>query len=233
MTEDNNIQSPDILTIDDEAPSCGLYIILPDTDDHDKQCFRLGQALHAANRFSNYSLNRHVVEFRYANGKNVTVEIVKKYQETSSRNGFIFLVYDDAKLARDVDADGVLCSTIQHATEARKLLDEESIIGLRCSTKAMANSAVIHELDFISIFSEKNGDPLIDILHFWNTSSDNPIAVEGLFDQENCQAFIKAEATFIDSSHHIWTHPSGNVMQGVVNMMDAFERHKPAMTKLN
>lgn len=57
--------------------------------------------------------------------------------------------------------------------------------------------------------------------------SENPAAIEGQFDQENCEAFVRAGATFIQADHHIWTHPSGNVMQGVVNMLDAFERYQP------
>ncbi len=230
MTE---IENQIIQLTDAEAPNCGLYIILPDTDDHDKQCFKLGQALHAANRFSNYNLNRHVVEFRGSDKNPVSEKIVQAYQETCARNGFIFLVFDDAKLARSVWADGVLCSSIQKATEARKLLDEDSIIGLRCSTLSAAKSALDHELDFITTYSEKNGDAMLDILNWWTTASDNPIAIEGAFNQENCEAFIKAEATFIDSSHHIWTHPSGNPMQGVVNMMDAFERYNPTTKPVN
>lgn len=232
MTEETTSIDQDV-SADAETPNCGLYIILPDTDDHEKQCFKLGQALHGANRFSNYSTNRHVVEYR-ANPKDPASEAaVKAYQETCFRNGFIFLVFDDARLARTVNADGVLCSSIQKATEARKMLSEESIVGLRCSTKAAANSALDHDLDFITICSDKDGDALLDILNWWTTATDNPVAIEGPFNQENCQSFVRAEATFIDSSHHIWTHPSGNIMQGVVNMMDAFERYKPLRSKLN
>jgi thiamine monophosphate synthase len=231
MTEETTTIDQDI-SADAEAPNCGLYIILPDTDDHEKQCFKLGQALHGANRFSQYGLNRHVVEFR-SHGKDVSDVTVKAYQETCFRYGFIFLVADDARLARAVNADGVICSSLQKATEARRMLSEESIVGLRCSTKAMANAALDHDLDFITIYSDKNGDTLLDMLNWWTTATDNPIAVEGLFNQENCQSFVRAEATFIDSSHHIWTHPSGNPMQGVVNMMDAFERYKPVRKKLN
>lgn len=232
MTDETTISDQAVST-DAEAPGCGLYIILPDTDDHEKQCFKLGQALHGANRFSNYSLNRHVVEFR-PNGKNDVSDVtVKAYQETCYKNGFIFLVADDARLARAVNADGVICSSIQKATEARKILSEEAIIGLRCATKSAAKSALDHDLDFITIYSEKNGDALLDILNWWTTATDNPIAVEGAFNQENCQSFVKAEATFIDSTHHIWTHPSSNMMQGVVNMMDAFERYKPVVKHLN
>lgn len=216
-----------------EAPNCGLYIILADTDDHDKQLFKLGQALHAANRFSTYGLNNHVVEYRSSQTHPASLEMVKAYQDISSRNGFIFLVYDDVILARNVGADGVLCSNVQRATDARKSLDEHAIIGLRCSTKSAANSALTHELDFISIYSEKTGDNLLDLLNWWTTATDNPIAVEGLFDQENCASFVRGEATFIDASHHIWTHPSGNPMQGVVNMMDAFERYKLVAQKPN
>lgn len=232
MTEENLI-TDDIVSTDGEAPNCGLYIILPDTDDHEKQCFKLGQALHGANRFSEYGLNRHVVEFRANPQKPVIDTVVKAYQETCARNGFIFLVADDARLARDVNADGVICSSIQKASEARKMLSEECIVGLRCATIATAKSALDHDLDFITIYSEKNGDALLDILNWWTTATDNPIAVEGPFNQENCQSFVRAEATFIDSSHHIWTHPSENVMQGVVNMMDAFERYKPVRKNLN
>lgn len=232
MSEENLTLSETAATAA-EVPGCGLYIILPDTQDHNKLCFRLGQALHAANRFSTYNINRHVVEYRPSTTNPAETAIVKAYQETVTRNGFIFLVFDDAKLAREVEADGILCSSVQKATEARKLMGEDAIIGLRCSSKAAANSALAHEFDFISIFSEKNGDSLLDILNWWTTVTENPVAVEGAFDQENCQSFVRGEATFIDASHHIWTHPSGNVMQGVVNMLDAFERYKPYITKVN
>ena len=235
MTED--IVSTDRSdTADLETPNCGLYIILPSMpmdNDHEKQNFKLNQALHGANRFSNYSVNRHVVEYRADPKSPATEAEVRAYQETTARNGFIFLINDDATLARTVGADGVLCSSIQKATEARKLLDEESIVGLRCATKAAAKAALDHDLDFITIYSEKDGDALLDILNWWTTSTDNPIAVEGAFNQENCESFVRAEATFIDSSLHIWTHPSGNIMQGVVNMMDAFERYKPQRKNLN
>lgn len=237
MTDEQEATLNEVLASESiETPNCGLYIILPETpveNDYDKQNFKLGQALHAANRFSNYSLNRHVVEYR-ASAKNPAPDAaVKAYQETAARNGFIFLVADDAKLARAVGADGVLCSSIGKATDARKNLNEDAIVGLRVATISAAKSALDHDLDFITIYSEKNGDALLDVLNWWTTATDNPVAVEGLFNQENCQSFVKAEATFVDSSHHIWTHPSGNPMQGVVNMMDAFERYKPAPKKLN
>lgn len=234
MTEDTTTPTNSVAKLDTlDTPSCGLYIILQDTADHEKQAFKLAQALHAANRFSSYSLNRHVVEYRPSSQYPATEAEVRAYQEICVRNGFIFLIHDDAHLARTVNADGVLCSSIQKATEARKLIDEDSIIGLRCCTKSAAQSAVALEFDFITIYSDKHGDTLMDILNWWITATDNPIAVEGAFDQENCQSFVHAEATFIDSSFHIWTHPSGNVMQGVVNMMDAFERYKPAVKNLN
>lgn len=232
MTEETIILEQTV-SAEEDAPNCGLYMILPDTDDHDKQCFKLAQALHGANRFSNYSLNRHIVEFRQ-NAKNPVSEVaVKAYQETCFKNGFIFVVADDARLARAVNADGVICSSIPKASEARKMLSEDAIIGLRCPTKSAAKSALDHDLDFITIYSDKDGDPLLDILNWWTTATDNPIAVEGPFNQENCQSFVNAEATFIDSSHHIWTHPSGNPMQGVVNMLDAFERYKPLRKNIN
>lgn len=231
MTEETTVIDQAV-SADAETANCGLYIILPDTDDHEKQCFKLGQVLHGANRFSQYGTNSHVVEFR-SHGKTVSDVEVKAYQEMCARNGFIFLIADDARLARAVNADGVVCSSIQKATEARKTLTEDAIIGLRCSTKAMEKSALDHDLDFITIYSDKNGDTLLDMLNWWTTASDNPIAVEGPFNPENCQSFVRAEATFIDSSHHIWTHPSSNVMQGVVNMMDAFERYKPVRKNLN
>ncbi len=208
------------------APECGLYIIVSEIADHDKKCFQLGQALHAANRFSTYSLNRHVVEFRPdpSDTQNLT-EIAKAYCETTQRNGFIFLVFDNAQLARDVGADGVLCSSLKKCSDARKILEENAIIGLHASTKAAAQSALSLELDFVSFYSAAQGDTLSDLLNWWTTATEAPAAIEGSFDQENCAPFISAGATFIDASHHIWTHPSGNPMQGVVNMLDAIERH--------
>lgn len=246
-----------------QAPSCGLYIVLPATDDHNKQNFQLGQALHAANRFSTYDINRHVVEYRPAlmdkegggvDHKTVdhkTVDhktIAGNYAETCRRNGFIFLIYDDVDLARDVGSDGVLCSSLKNCSLARKMLPEQSIIGLRTSSFEGAKSALSLELDFITLYSPLHtpfhsplhllapeeteqthaawGRNMLDHLHWWTMESDTAIAIEGPFTPENCRDYVTAGATFIDSTHHIWTHPSGNFMQGVVNMLDAFEQAK-------
>lgn len=215
------------------APECGLYIVLKDTSDHNKQAFLLGQALHAANRFSTYSMNRHVVIFVPSDTNPATTEDVQLYQKTCANNGFIFLIEDDAELVRRVGADGVLCRSVQSATSARKLLGEDAIIGLKCADKSAVQSALAHELDFITAVSSKEGDRLLDMVNWWGTATDNPVAVAGVFDPENCAPFVKAGVTFIDSSFHIWDHPSGNVIQGVVNMLDAFERHKMSGMQLN
>ncbi|HOO50478.1 MAG TPA: thiamine phosphate synthase [Alphaproteobacteria bacterium] len=217
------------------SPDCGLYLILSPTADHDKQAFQLGQALHAANRFSAYSLNRHVVEFRpeIVHGDDSLTEIAKKYCDVTQKNGFVFLIYDDIILARDIGADGVLCSSLKKCSDARKMLDENAIIGLKASAQTQAQSAISLELDYV-LFSRTDGDSsLIELLNWWTTTTDIPAAIEGNFDQENCAPFILAGATFIDASHHIWTHPSGNPMQGTVNMLDAIERHGTKPQALN
>ncbi|MCD8575007.1 MAG: GAF domain-containing protein, partial [Erysipelotrichaceae bacterium] len=41
----------------------------------------------------------------------------------AQRNGFIYLVYDNPILAREIGADGVLCSSLKKCSDARKLLD--------------------------------------------------------------------------------------------------------------
>ncbi|HRK97103.1 MAG TPA: thiamine phosphate synthase [Alphaproteobacteria bacterium] len=214
------------------SPECGLYIVLPETTDHNKQCFQLGQALHAANRFSTYSINRHVVDFRphSVSDEQKISSIARAYCETAQRNGFIFLVYDNALLAREIGADGVLCSSLKKCSDARKILDENSIIGLHASTQAMAQSAISLELDFVCFFAPSHGESLISLLNWWTTTTDIPVAIEGAFDQESCAPYVSGGATFIDSSTPIWTHPSGNPMQGVVNMLDGFERHTKTRT---
>ncbi|HNQ91457.1 MAG TPA: thiamine phosphate synthase [Alphaproteobacteria bacterium] len=208
------------------APTCGLLITLPDTDDHEALNFKLTQALHAANRFSTYAINRHVVLYHPADKDQARWEqIARVYRETCAKAGFIFLVMDNVKVARAVDADGVLCSKVMACSEARKTLDDDKIIGLRASTRAMAQSALSLDLDFVSFHTAPHGEPLLDLLHWWATTTEAPVAIEGTFDQENCAPFVAAGATFIESGPHIWTHPSNNPMQGTVNMLDAFERH--------
>lgn len=214
------------------APECGLYIVLPETTDHEKQNFQLGQALHGANRFSTYALNRHIVELRHLPSENAA-DIARNYVSTCKRNGFIFLMHDNPELARDVGADGITCSALDKVTHARKTMGEDAIIGMRCATLNEAKSALEFNLDFVSFYSAPTGDSLISLINWWTTKTENPAAVEGPFDPENCATFVMAGATFIESDHHIWTHPSGNMMQGVVNMLDAFERHRPNFTRLN
>lgn len=78
------------------APGCGLYIILSDFSDVEKLKLQLAQALHAANRFSTYAINRHVVEYRPSGTP--SYDDARAFCELSQRNGFIFLVSDDASL---------------------------------------------------------------------------------------------------------------------------------------
>lgn len=210
------------------APECGLLIALPKTGDHDRQCFQLGQALHAANRFSSYSINRHIVLFDPNGDPEVSNDVRRAAQDyctLTQRGGFVFLLLDDVQLAREIGADGVLCSSLKKCSDARKTLEEDRIIGLRASNRAAAQSALSLELDFVSFHAAPHGEPLMDLLNWWGTATDTPSAIEGNFDQENCAAFIAGGATFIDASEQIWNHPSGNPMQGVVNMLDAIERH--------
>lgn len=211
------------------APGCGLYIILSDFSDVEKLKLQLAQALHAANRFSTYAINRHVVEYRPSGTP--SYDDARAFCELSQRNGFIFLVSDDASFARQVGADGVLCSSVKKCSDARKTLDEDKIIGLRASSRAIAQSAMSLELDFVSLYSADKGDSLLDMLNWWTTSTETPVAVEGAFDQENCAPYVAAGATFLDATHHIWTHPSKNPMQGIVNMLDGFERHGHKVNK--
>jgi thiamine monophosphate synthase len=219
--------------INKSVPECGLYIVMPDAktpEDVDRLAFQLRQALLAANKFSTYYMNRHVVEYRPFEGEDDKIATALLYKNVAQHGGFIFLIYDDVLLAREVEADGVLCSSIKHASEARTLLSEDKIVGLHCSTQTAAQSALALELDFVSFFAAKGGDGSLNLLNWWTSMSENPAAIEGQFDQENCEAFVRAGATFIQADHHIWTHPSGNVMQGVVNMLDAFERFHPQPT---
>lgn len=228
--EQQNIEKIAVPSVD--VPQCGLYIVLPETDDFEKLNFQLGQALHGANRFSTYAVNRHVVELRHLpKDKESALVIAKNLCHTAHRNGFIFLICDDAALARDVEADGVMCTSLKHCSEARKALGEDSIVGLRCATRAAAQSALSLELDCVNFYTDKHGEPLLTLVNWWTTASEDPVGVEGPFDPENCESFVKAGVTFITADHHIWTHPSGNMMQGVVNMLDAFERYKPTVQK--
>jgi thiamine monophosphate synthase len=218
------------------APECGLYIVMPDAhspEESDRLAFQLRQAILAANKFSVYSINRHVVEYRPFEGEQNQAKTAALYKEVAYQGGFVFLIFDNVPLAREIDADGVLCSSIKHASEARTLLSEDKLIGLHCSTQTAAQSALALELDFVSFFAAKGGDGPLNLLNWWTSMSENPAAVEGRFDQENCEAFVRAGATFIQADHHIWTHPSKNVMQGVVNLLDAFERYAPETSKTN
>ncbi len=212
------------------VPECGLYIVMPDArtpEEFDRLAFQLRQAILAANKFSVYSINRHVVEYRPFEGESNKTTKALLYKDIAYHGGFVFLIFDDIQLARDVDADGVLCSSIEHASQARSLLNEDKLIGLHCSTQTAAQSALALELDFVSFFAAKGGDSPLNLLNWWANMSETPAAIEDRFDQENCEAFVRAGATFIQADHHIWSHPSGNVMQGVVNMLDAFERYRP------
>lgn len=223
----DQVEEEEAVTTLEILPQCGLCIMIPATEDHDRQCFLLGQALHAANRYTSYDINRHIVILDPAvGGKAASLEETRAYSAVVQKNGFVFLVVDDAELARESGADGVLCNSLKKCSDARKILDENRIIGLRASTRAAAQSALSLELDFVQFRSDPHhGEPLTALLDWWVMTTDVPVSVEGDFDQENCAPYISGGATFIDASSQIWGHPSGNPMQGSVNMLDAIERH--------
>lgn len=105
-------------------PARGLYLITPDGDDSDALLARVLPVLPFA-RCLQYR-NKH------ANDARMRREAIA-LREACLRHDTCFIVNDDARLAAEVDADGVHLGMDDGAiSEARSLLGRERIIGVSC-----------------------------------------------------------------------------------------------------
>ncbi len=204
------------------APDCGLYLILPQdwtSPDFLKYLRDIFRAINA----SPFEKNAHVIELRLDESPKTKdgLEIVHAMAALTKSQGVVFVVSNDVALANAVGADGVMLNNIDDVENARTILGDDAIIGLRCGlSRRMASAALDAGADYVSFYDGARGHIDPAIIHWWQLKTDNPCLVEANITANDCAFYVDAGVDFIDSSHYVWSHPDG-VMQGIVNMMDA------------
>lgn len=204
------------------APDVGLYLVCHSSETEDL-IPTLRQVFLVFNR-SEYEKNMHVLEIvcdgddeKNRAGTALLVELAKA-------NGVVALVRDDYKLAAEASADGVMLSNFEELAQARDTFGkEEAIVGLRCrSDKVLAQKAFEAGVDFAGF----SGD-VLKMSSWWSALANKPCLVEAVITNDNCGAYVKAGATFLNASDYVFGYEKG-VMQAAVNMLFAMEEVQQA-----
>jgi thiamine-phosphate pyrophosphorylase len=211
---------------------CGLYLVLP-SDWLRPDFFKDLQNVFRAINASPYEKNSHIIELPFKeDGYGLEqLELLKAIVQNTKSQGVNFIVSKDIELAKQCGADGVIVNDVAAVEQAREILGEDSIIGLRCGTsRILADKAIEAGVDYVGFAdSAKNYvDP--GIVQWWHYKTSNPCYVEGNFTNDDCAFYVSAGTDFIDASAYVWSHPEG-VMKGVVNMTYAIDLALDQQTK--
>jgi thiamine monophosphate synthase len=205
------------------APECGLYIRIADDFMFDDLVPKLRHLFLVTTR-SDYEKNMHVLEIPTPRPEEGAVDQVREIANYGRQNGFAVILRGPAVMMASLQADGVLLEPGGDIAAARAIIGDDAILGLRCAQdRIAATKGAKAGVDYIS-FSAPGADRLIppEILAWWSTAHDIPALIEGPITNDDCGAYVRAGATFIDSGSFILNHPKG-VMQGAVDMLYAID----------
>lgn len=206
------------------APQAGLYLRIADDKPFEDAFRAMREAAFVINR-SAYEKNLHVLE---VGGDPLDVDSTDRLRALvlgGQQNGLVVIVRGHAGLAFAVEADGVFLDKAEDLANAREVLGEDAIIGLRCGlSRQTAEDAEAGGIaDYISFAAAADHIlPPESLIAWWGTRSETPALVEGKITNDECGRYVRAGATFIDGSDYVWNHPQG-IKQGTVDMLYAIE----------
>ncbi|HEY0900821.1 MAG TPA: thiamine phosphate synthase [Micavibrio sp.] len=229
MTDENNTDAqltdaPKAKEKKAGAPQAGLYLRIADDQPFEEAYRALREAAFVINR-SSYEKNLHVLE---VGGDALDVDSTDRLKALvlgGQQNGLVVIVRGDAGLAFAVEADGVLLDKPEDVANARAVMGEDAIIGLRCGlSRQLAEAAAAEGLvDYIAFAAiAAHILPPETLVGWWGARSEIPALVEGKFTNDDCGRYVRAGATFIEGSDYIWNHPKG-IKQGTVDMLYAID----------
>ncbi|MDF1586704.1 thiamine phosphate synthase [Marinimicrococcus flavescens] len=133
-------------------------------------------------------------------------------QAACRRNGAALFLLDDARMARQIDADGVHLRDPETVEAARAVLGAERLIGVSCGlSRHLAMVAGEAGADYV-MFGALEGsaapghptpdapagvDQLAETAAWWNDLFVLPVAVAGGPSAENAEALVRAGAAFL------------------------------------
>jgi len=205
------------------APSAGLYLRIADDMPFEDAFRDLREAAFVINR-SEYEKNLHVLE---VGGDPMDVDSTDRLKALvlgGRQNGLVVIVRGHAGLAFAVEADGVLLDKMDDIANARQVMGDDAIIGLRCGlSRATAEKAIDQGVDYISFYATADSIlPPETLVSWWSFKSDIPALIEGRITNDDCGRYVQAGATFIEGTSYVWEHPKG-VKQGTVDMLYAID----------
>lgn len=119
-----------------------LYVITPE-DLGPRELHRLDSLLNAG---------LGVVQFRDKSNSPARLQLALHVRESCRRNSALFIVNDDVKLAKEVEADGVhLGPDDLSPPEARQLLGPDALIGVSAGTSERLAPQLLREADYIGV----------------------------------------------------------------------------------
>jgi len=147
--------------------------------------------------------------------KNLIIKIAKKIRVITKKNKVKFIINDDSKLAKKVNADGCHIGQLDNTVVSARKNVGEKIIGVTChNSKKLALKASKDKADYVAFgsFFKSNLKPNakkadIKILFWAKKKIKKPIVVIGGITDKNYKKLIKAGANYIAISTFIWNNP--------------------------
>ena len=137
----------------------------------------------------------------------------KKIRKITKKHGVKFLVNDDPKLAKKLNADGChLGQKDMDIKKARKIIGNKKIIGITChNSKFFINKAVKENADYVALGSFFNSKTKkikhkahLSILKWCKNRHNLPIVAIGGINNKNYKKLLLNQADFLAISSYIW-----------------------------
>ena len=195
----------------DDAGGCRLYLVTPPA--LDPYAFRhvLAAALDAGDVAA--------VQLRLKDASDDDVrEAMDMLRPVAQTRGVAFLVNDRPDIAKQGGCDGAhVGQTDMSATQARKLLGPELMLGVTChASRDLAMDAGDAGADYVAFGaffpSSTKAPPSMaepEIVEWWSSMMELPCVAIGGITPENCATLVQAGADFLAVSAAVWAHPDG------------------------
>ena len=148
--------------------------------------------------------------------KSLIMEAAKKIKKITKRHKVKFLLNDDSKLAKKINADGCHLGQLDNTVSLARKDIQKKIIGITChNSKALALKACKDKVDYLAFGSffksrlkpnAKKAD--LKILFWAKKNIKKPIVVIGGITDKNYNKLIRAGANYIAISTFIWNNPT-------------------------
>ena len=147
--------------------------------------------------------------------KNLIIKIAKKIRTITKKNKVKFIINDDSKLAKKVNADGCHIGQLDSSVKTARFKLKQKTLGVTChDSKVLAKHALKNKADYLAFGSfyksklKPNAKKAnLSILKWAKQNIKKPIVVIGGINNLNYKELIKSGAKYIAISTYIWDNP--------------------------